>query len=579
MLELTKFKMADQWSEEDKRRALKKIADVAHSHEPSNVGGLQGFLEGGAMTPTQFREQLKRNFQIFLSPEELGAIFNTFDSDGDGTIDCNEFLFHFFRLGAIEKDKYRERQQKLNKLQREEREQRIAALKKKMEDSVVARLEPSTEEDRVSFEAKLHKAARNYEPRAWIGRSAELDSVSMTPTVFREQLKQEFDITVTAGELDAGVKLFSRGGAVGEGLVDTKFFIATFFRIGQEEKSKAIEQFFRRKAKLEAKIAQREREEIEKLAKLNETNVEWPELPPQAGISLPPSAQTKLRPNLKSPNAGDDHLPRLDTTHTTEGSMFESTTTTDNSEGPRKGKIVRKASMAVIFNSMSTNTITSSKKSFVDAFPKVTQPCRDFLADVERREHEIKAIRRGRKNQKMKESDASQGTDERYYENTRPSMQHGGYSYESPSDGEAMRARPPRIQFTNVGEGNIFENDANSDFRPVNIPDEFSSVLSSRPESRSKAHKPSSSSGGLYSNDQWQSNPTIAAFGKNANSARDANDDTERFQVITLDQVGRSSEFIRSSSKRKGNGTDGEEEGSVSTDGNDDSYEQDIYDD
>lgn len=41
-------------------------------------------------------------FQIFglkLTPGELGAMMKEFDKDGDGTVNCAEFLLTFFRIG------------------------------------------------------------------------------------------------------------------------------------------------------------------------------------------------------------------------------------------------------------------------------------------------------------------------------------------------------------------------------------------------------------------------------------------------------------------------------------------------
>lgn len=52
--------------------ALSKITWAAASHNPRTAGFalLKGFQQG-EMTPSQFREQLKRTFGILLSPEEV----------------------------------------------------------------------------------------------------------------------------------------------------------------------------------------------------------------------------------------------------------------------------------------------------------------------------------------------------------------------------------------------------------------------------------------------------------------------------------------------------------------------------
>ena len=59
-----------------------------------------------ALDPTEFREQLRRNFQINLTDEELGAIIYLFDKDGDKKIATTEFRNEFLRLGKQEKQKF-----------------------------------------------------------------------------------------------------------------------------------------------------------------------------------------------------------------------------------------------------------------------------------------------------------------------------------------------------------------------------------------------------------------------------------------------------------------------------------------
>jgi len=49
------------------------------------------------MTPSIFREQLRRTWNIKLNPSQLGSLVAFFDLDGDGTVDCAEFLTQFFK--------------------------------------------------------------------------------------------------------------------------------------------------------------------------------------------------------------------------------------------------------------------------------------------------------------------------------------------------------------------------------------------------------------------------------------------------------------------------------------------------
>ena len=80
---------------------MDKIIESSVKYDKRSIGpgGLQGF-EGSDMTPTVFREQLKRAFNVRLNPRELGAAVDFFDQDGSGTINCPEFLSTFFDIGT-----------------------------------------------------------------------------------------------------------------------------------------------------------------------------------------------------------------------------------------------------------------------------------------------------------------------------------------------------------------------------------------------------------------------------------------------------------------------------------------------
>ena len=97
-------KMASSVAEydfDDLSEATDKIIESSVKYDKRSIGpgGLKGF-EGSDMTPTVFREQLKRAFNIKLNPRELGAAVDFFDQDGSGTINCPEFLSTFFDIGT-----------------------------------------------------------------------------------------------------------------------------------------------------------------------------------------------------------------------------------------------------------------------------------------------------------------------------------------------------------------------------------------------------------------------------------------------------------------------------------------------
>lgn len=398
MIEMTKFKMASVWTKEEEESAIKKISEVASSYDPQSLGGLGGFVNGGELTPTQFREQLKRNFQIYLSAGELAAVFDKFDSDKSGTINCSEFLFHFFRMGRNLKEIHFQRQQMRTTKLAEKHKIHNDTVKKKMEEGSKAKLVPHTEEDRLSFEVKLYNSARNYEKKSWLGRSVALDGVTMTPTVFKEQLKQNFEIPVTSAELDAAVKWFSRDNAYGEDLVDTRYFISTFFRISQREKSKMIERFFHRKAMIEETKRAYEEAEREKLLKANETAVEWPVLPEESLMSRgasAPSGGFASRPGSK----GTAHRSPTESKQASSSSAdklppFGNQGSVDSAESAEKRhRASRKMSMMAVIDPLKEQRLAlQGQKSFGALFPRASDETRSFLDEIERKEKEIKTI-------------------------------------------------------------------------------------------------------------------------------------------------------------------------------------------
>ena len=87
------------WTSWLPRPSFEKIAE----YWDKNRYSLNDFVYGDEMSPTIFREQLRRNFNLMLSPAELFALFDDFDLDSSGKVDGTEFLVQFFRVGRAKK--------------------------------------------------------------------------------------------------------------------------------------------------------------------------------------------------------------------------------------------------------------------------------------------------------------------------------------------------------------------------------------------------------------------------------------------------------------------------------------------
>merc|ERR1711916_326304 len=82
------------------------------------------------MEPHIFREQLKRAFNIQLSPGELAVVVSHYDKKATGVVNCQEFLRVFLRQGIKIRE---ENTNRWRKLQRANEEAAKKAAKEKLE--------------------------------------------------------------------------------------------------------------------------------------------------------------------------------------------------------------------------------------------------------------------------------------------------------------------------------------------------------------------------------------------------------------------------------------------------------------
>ena len=108
---------------EERFRAAAARYEKGH---PSSVG-LEGF-EAKVLNPAEFREILKRTFNLKLNPQELAVAMELFDLEKKGHVVSSEFLVTFFKMGADERTRVR---LEAFKKQQEENEYRELVAKRK----------------------------------------------------------------------------------------------------------------------------------------------------------------------------------------------------------------------------------------------------------------------------------------------------------------------------------------------------------------------------------------------------------------------------------------------------------------
>lgn len=215
----------------------------------------------------------------------MAALIHLFDDNGDGCIDCDEFIRSFYRIGYEEREKYYYKHlQRTRKLQQQE------ILRKKKRDEYYLQKniltlpeDPSallTEENRTAVFNKIQEIAVNYERREHWGNSLmPFDSTSLSPTRFREIIKQQFQINLTTVDLAVLLDEFGIDTANGEKEINCKEFLSYFFHIGREAKEKIM----RKKLMLDERLSQVKNNFEKKLSQTlldrKVTAIEWPVLP------------------------------------------------------------------------------------------------------------------------------------------------------------------------------------------------------------------------------------------------------------------------------------------------------------
>ncbi len=211
--------------------AKKKIGKVSAFYDPLKVS-LSGF-DSVCLDATQFREQLRRNINVVVTDEELGALVFLFDKNGDGFVDSVEFKNEFFRLGKQERQKFnnekKEEQARIAAWHNAHEEQQKRYLEKFSATKVADTWTTAQEKNAIRKIAKIAFTYDNYKG----GLEAFSMCKSVSPAEFKELMRRKFETYLTPEETGALLNMFDRDGS---GMIDSKEFVYQFFRIGRNER-------------------------------------------------------------------------------------------------------------------------------------------------------------------------------------------------------------------------------------------------------------------------------------------------------------------------------------------------------
>ena len=232
-----KLNVVNTFSEEDNETAFVKMNEAAWKFEKGGPGApnLDAF-DMKYMEPHIFREQLKRAFNMPLSPGELAALVAFFDPSGTGQINCQEFLRRFLRIGIEAREHTAARWRELQRKNDQKAKEAEEAKKNATEQKVHLNLGEFTQKHLDSALNKVSHAAAKYHKSPSDVLDA-FEALYLPPHVFQAQLRLVFNIRINLQELAALVSYYDQGSSENSGVVNCKQFLNNFLRMGYDQRN------------------------------------------------------------------------------------------------------------------------------------------------------------------------------------------------------------------------------------------------------------------------------------------------------------------------------------------------------
>lgn len=352
---LSLYSLAESYSEEEAKSAYEKFALMSLTHDPRNPTPLLGFVNGGEMTPKEFKEQLKRSFHLQLSSGEIASLVHHFDSNQNGLIDCHEFIRAFYQISFQERIQHHAKHHRIHNLLTLQRQRHQQEVSQKFLSRAEVKLRSPTEKSRHTTRQKLQLMALQYDSKQssvqWGNMLKVFESSKITLKHFHEIMKRQFCISFTSSELGVIYEMFhapassrpssshqrgqpregtKEGNEIAEEVEDIfpsheheeeeeeehsphtstnhlltdgncliycQKFLSYFFQLSKVEKQKFTDHHLWLNRKIQKKKESYEKNLVKKLVRQKETTVTYPELP---NVNLSMDTSTSQLPLFNS---------------------------------------------------------------------------------------------------------------------------------------------------------------------------------------------------------------------------------------------------------------------------------------
>lgn len=251
----------------------------------STCGTYDQALDSEVMTPTMLDTFLRHNFDVKLTPEELGCVVRWMDANADGRIDATEFLREFWKFGVVEHKRAKEARKKDRaKVERRHAVLQATWLARFKSPTLLQVSDTYTEGDVADAEHALAQAAAVFDDTEH-ARSvrAAFEGAPLTPADLADIIRVNWNLRLSPAQVAALVATFD---VHQNGLIDGTDFYRFFMALGRRERARR------------AQDADLDRIRREKLA-LKRQQHAWDVFggghPRQAKIVWPETASTSLR--------------------------------------------------------------------------------------------------------------------------------------------------------------------------------------------------------------------------------------------------------------------------------------------